>query len=56
MRVMVLVLRVRGNDEGGANGCGDVIYWDDGDSGEAATVHYLLESGKTVLPVVMVMA
>lgn len=33
-----------------------VIYWDDGDSGEAATVHYLLESEKTVLPVVMVMA
>lgn len=33
-----------------------VISWDDGDNDEDATVHYLLESGKTVLLVVIVMA
>lgn len=33
-----------------------VISWDDGDSGKDATVPYLLESGKTVLLVVIVMA
>lgn len=31
-----------------------VISWDDGDNDEDATVHYLLESGKTVLLVVIV--
>lgn len=33
-----------------------VISWDDEDNDEDATVHYLLESGKTVLLVVIVMA
>lgn len=33
-----------------------VISWDGGDSGEDATLHYLLESGKIVLLVVIVMA